>query len=337
MIQKRAGKQTFCFSNPVSILGNASVVGKKEGEGPLKDCFDKVLYDSLMGEKSWEKAESRMFEQAVNIAIQKAGITQENLAFILGGDLLDQIISTSFAARQMGIPCIGLYSACATITEALLLGTMMVDGGFADYLACAASSHFCTAERQYRFPLEQGSIRTQTAQWTVTGAGAFVLEKGGKGPYIKMATVGKVIDYGVKLADHMGAAMAPAAADTLLSHFRDAGRTPLDYDLIVTGDLGRIGKQLLHELLLEGGYSVSDRHIDCGCEIFDFEKQDVHAGGSGAGCASVVLAGSILPKIKRGVYKRVLLAATGALLSPTSIAQGETIPAISHAIVIERE
>jgi len=336
MAEKRLGAQTIYTGNPPSIISYASIVGKKEGDGPLGKYFDQVLDDDLWGEKSWEKAECKMYQEAAKLAIQKSGKELAEINYLLGGDLLNQIITSSFAARTIGLPYLGLYGACSTMAEALAIGSLIIDGGFADNVLCVASSHFSTAERQYRFPLEMGSQRPPTAQWTVTGAGASLLSNQGNGPYITLVTIGKVVDLGIKDANNMGAAMAPAAADTIVTHFKDTNQGPDDYDLIVTGDLGKIGKEITYELVKEQGYDLSGKFFDCGCEIFS-EKQDVHAGASGCGCSAAVLNGYLIQKILDGTYKKILFMATGALLSTTSSQQGESIQGIAHAITIQRE
>lgn len=331
---KRVGKQTLIFQNPPVILSSAAVVGPKEGEGPLKQSFDLVLDDTLFGEKSWEKAECKILQEAVNIALDKVNLTGESIDFLLAGDLLNQTISANFAARQLAIPFFGLYGACSTMAESLILGSVLVDGEYANTIVAAASSHHDTAERQYRFPTELGSQRPLTAQWTVTGAGAAVLSKGEKGPRITGATVGKVIDLGIKDQNDMGSAMAPAAADTINRHFKDTNKTPNDFDLIITGDLASIGKALAQQLIENQGYILGNKYSDCGLLIFD-PTQDTHAGGSGCGCSAVVTCGYLLHSIKAGKYKRIMMVGTGALLSPVSLLQGESIPGIAHAVVIE--
>lgn len=336
MAQKKLGKQTVMFSNPPSIISTASIVGPKEGQGPLKEYFDIVLDDDLYNQKTWEKCESKMQEEAVISATSKAGISISNLDYLFGGDLLNQIISTGFSARQLKIPFFGLYGACSTMTESLSLGAMIIDGGYADNVACVTSSHFSTAERQFRYPLEFGNQRALTAQWTVTGAGCAILSSSGNGPYITHVTTGKIIDPGIKDVNNMGAAMAPAAADTILQHFKDTGFKISDYDLIITGDLASIGKSIAEEFIKKDGFDISDRFTDCGIEIFDLEKQDVHAGGSGCGCSAVVFAGYIYKEILKGKFNRVLLVSTGALHSPTSTLQGESIPGIAHAVTISK-
>lgn len=335
MAQKKMGSQTVKFVNPPSIISSGTIVGPKEGQGPLRDYFDMILTDDTYGEKSWEKAECKMFQDSVNLALKKASLNINDIDYLIGGDLLNQIITSSFAARQFNVPTFGLYGACSTMAEGLSIGSMLIDGGFADYVIVTTSSHFSTAERQYRFPLEQGVQRPFTAQWTVTGSGSSLLSSTGSGPYITHVTTGKVVDLGMKDANNMGAAMAPAAADTIITHFNDTGFTINDYDLIITGDMARVGKSILMELLNKEGLNIEDKYKDCGIEIYD-ESQDVHSGGSGAGCSAVVLNGWLLSQIKNGTFNRVLFIATGALLSPTSTQQGESIPGIAHAVTISR-
>jgi stage V sporulation protein AD len=336
MAEKRLGKQTLRLSSPPSMISNASIVGPKEGQGPLAQYFDCVLKDDYYGEDSWEKAESKMLKEAVKDAIKGSGRSNANINFMFAGDLLNQIVSSSFAARDLKIPFIGLYGACSTMAESLCMGSLLIDGGFADAVVCATSSHFSSAERQYRFPLEQGVQRPPYAQWTVTGAGAAVLAESGNGPYITHVTIGKVLDFGVKDANNMGAAMAPAAVDTITTHLNETGRSPLYYDLIITGDLGNIGKAILLDIMQKEGFDIQKVYNDCGSIIFDGERQDTHAGGSGCGCAAVVLNGYIAKEMKRGSINKVLLIATGALLSPTTTWQGESIPSIAHAVAIEK-
>jgi stage V sporulation protein AD len=334
-MNKRAGKQTVKLESRPKILATASVVGPKEGEGPLKDYFDIIIKDDTNGKDSFEKAESSILYKAVKESINRAGLKEENIDFLFAGDLLNQLASSSFAARDMSIPFFGLYGACSTMTESLSIASMIMDGGFAEHVVAATSSHFSSAERQFRFPLEFGSQRPPTAQWTVTGAGAMVLGREGNFPYITYVTTGKVKDYGEIDANNMGAAMAPAAVDTLNAHFIDTGRTPGDYDLIATGDLGKVGKKITTKLLKEYGYDISSVYIDCGDEIFDAEKQDTKSGGSGCGCSAVVASGYIYKNMLNGKFKRVLLISTGALLSSTTTLQGESIPGIAHAVSIE--
>lgn len=336
MSMKKLGKQTVRFDKPPSIISTGSIVGPKEGQGPLAQYFDTILSDDLHGEKSYEKAECRISIDAAYKAIEKSGVQKDVIDYMLSGDLLNQIITSSFAARELALPFFGLYGACSTMTESLSLGSMLVDGGYGDYILCMTSSHFSSAERQYRYPLELGTQRPPTAQWTVTGAGAAILAAEGSGPYVTHVTTGKVVDMGIKDANNMGAAMAPAAADTIAQHFRDTGFEPKDYDLIATGDLASLGKELADELLKRQGYNISNIFTDCGLEIYDIEKQDTHAGGSGCGCSAVVFCGYFYNMLKSNKIKRMLLVSTGALLSTTSSQQGESIPCIAHAVTIER-
>lgn len=335
MAEKRLGAQTVAFVNPPVVVATASVSGPKEGEGPLSEYTDIILSDDMYGEKSFEKAEMQLFLRAARTAMEKAKVTHKDIDYLMGGDLLNQIITANFAARDLNIPFFGLYGACSTITESMGLAAMLIDGGYAERILCVATSHFSTAERQYRYPLEQGTQRPPGAQWTVTGAGAVLLAKSGTGPRVTMTTTGKVVDYGIKDANNMGAAMAPAAAETFRNHFIDTGRNPDSYDLIATGDLAVYGRELVIELMDKAGYDLGETYIDCGCEIFDREKQDVHAGGSGCGCAAVVFSGYLMHLLRSGKVNRLLLAATGALLSTTSSMQGESIPGIAHAVAIE--
>lgn len=333
-MSKRLGKQTVRMQNGVGIAGYASVAGKKEGEGPLRRYFDILMEDAEWGEKTWEKTESKMQKSAVAHAVEKAGINLSDINYIFAGDLLNQCIGSSFGLRELEIPFLGVYGACSTMAETLGLAAMTVDGGFADCSAAVTSSHFCTAERQYRTPLEYGGQRTPTAQWTVTGAGALILSKSGGAPYVTHFTAGKIVDLGITDANNMGAAMAPAAADTLLAHFKDTGKRPEDYDLILSGDLGEVGKSILIDMMIDEGYDIAENYNDCGCMIFDGKKQDTHAGGSGCGCGASTLCGYVMNRMKAGELNRVLFMATGALLSPTSTLQGESIPSVAHAVVI---
>lgn len=333
-MSKRLGKQTVALGSNVSILSFATVAGRKEGEGPLASYFDTIMEEATWGEQSWEKAESKMQKTAVQNAVQNAGLILGDINYILAGDLLNQCIGSSFGLRELGIPFLGLYGACSTMAEGLSLASMLIDGEFAQKAAAVTSSHFCTAERQYRNPLEYGGQRPPTAQWTVTGAGALVLSEGGKGPYVTHITTGKIVDMGVKDANNMGGAMAPAAVSTLEAHFNDTGRAPDFYDLIVTGDLGFVGRDIAAELLGEDGYDMSKNYNDCGCMIFERQKQDAHAGGSGCGCSASVLCGYIMKEMMKGTFCNVLFAATGALMSPTTLLQGDSIPSIAHAVAI---
>ncbi|MBR4435605.1 MAG: stage V sporulation protein AD [Clostridia bacterium] len=343
MYMAKTGSRSFELASKPRIVSSASYVGKKEGEGPLGDRFDVIMKDDTLGLKSWEKAESRMFESAVRVALSKVERTSEDLDCLIGGDLLDQIVSAGFAAREIRSPFIGLYSACSTITEALMIGGMLMDGGFIDLAACAGSSHFSSVERQYRFPLEMGVQPVPTAQRTVTGAGCMLLSREAIGEnkqkcfqniIVSAGTMGSVEDFGITDAGNMGAAMAPAAADTIAKHLADFGRSPCDYDRIITGDLGVFGSDMLFELLEKRGIGIRSVHNDCGKLIFGDDKSVV-CGGSGCGCAAVTLASHYLPLIESGKLKRILILATGALLSPVTSMQGESIPAIAHAVVIE--
>jgi stage V sporulation protein AD len=331
---KRVGNQTVVFANPPVILSSYSVAGPKEGKGPLGKTFNHVWKDQLNGEKSWEYAESKMLQEALQGSIDQASIPKEQIDFMLAGDLLNQIVSSNFAARQIALPFIGVYGACSTMALSLAIGSMLIDGEFAQHVLIGVSSHHDTAERQFRAPTEQGNQRAMSAQWTVTGAGSVLLGKQGAGPKIAAATIGRVLDYGETDANNMGSAMAPAVADTILNHFQDLGRTAQDYDLIASGDLGAVGLVLASEVLKKSGVDMGSNFTDCGVRIFD-STQDVHSGASGCACSAVVFAGDIMQKLKAGELKRVLLVGSGALHSPTSALQGESIPGIGHAVVIE--
>ena len=330
----KVGQQTMMFPNPPSILNAASTVGPKEGKGPLKTYFDKILVDDTCGESTYEKAEECLSYSTIQMLLQKENLQYTDIDYYLGGDLLNQIISTSFTAKKFPVPFFGLYNACATFSEGMQLAASLVSGKFAKNVVVSSSSHFSSAERQYRSPLESGIQRKMTAQWTVTGAGAVIISNEQKPPYITYATTGIVQDYGVKEADNMGTAMAPAAVETIIAHFNDTGFQPKDYDLIITGDLGTIGKQITMDLLAQEGFEVSNIYTDCGVEIFN-EEQDTHARGSGAGCSATVFSGYIYKKLRNKELNRVLFVPTGALLSPTTTLQGDTIPCIAHAVTIE--
>lgn len=331
------GRQSIAFDQHPAILSSAAIVGKKEQEGPLSSYFDYVSNDTRFHQTSWEKGESKMQALALETAKRKAGIHDKDLDALFAGDLLNQCISSSFAIRDTGVPFLGLYGACSTMAEGLLMAGMMVNGGYAKIAAAMTSSHFASAERQYRFPLGYGGQRTPTAQWTVTGSGCAIVSKKEQGPFLNAATIGSVIDYGVKDANNMGAAMAPAAYDTIRTHFDDLHLSPTDYDLIVTGDLGSVGKELLLQLFRRDGIGIGGVYDDCGTMIFDLQKQDVHAGGSGCGCSAVVLCGYLLRQMAKGKLKHILFCGTGALLSPLSSQQGESIPGICHAVSIGME
>ncbi len=334
---KRTGRQTVRFENPPSVAAEYAVAGKKEKEGPLGDLIDETTDNSMFGEKSWEQAESKFMKTAVSGLMRAADITDEDIDYIFAGDLLNQCSGSHFAIRGFKIPFFGLYGACSTMAESLSAAAMAIDGGFAKTAIAATSSHFCSAEKQFRFPLEYGGQRPPAAQWTVTGSGAVLLRKNGQAPYITHVTTGKIVDKGVCDANNMGAAMAPAAADTIAAHFNDTGMRPEDYDLIVTGDLGKIGGELVQELLAGMGFDIRGRYNDCGLIIFDLEKQDVHSGGSGCGCSAVTLCCKILKELREGKLSNVLFIATGALMNSTTCQQGESIPCIAHAVRISRE
>lgn len=333
---KRIGKRTIIFENKPRIISYGSVVGKKEHEGPLSNEFDSYTTDSFFGEKSFEKAESRLQKTAVQTALDKAGLTPDDIDNIFAGDLLNQCIGSSFGLRSFGIPFIGLYGACSTMALSAGLAAVFIDSGAAKKTISVTSSHFCSAERQYRFPLNYGSQRTPTAQWTVTGSGALILGKDGGDIYISSVTFGEIEDLNIKDANNMGAAMAPAAAGTLLNFFKDTETKPDDYDIIFTGDLGYVGTNLLYELLEREGIDIRCRHSDCGTMIFDREKQDVHAGGSGCGCSASVLCSYIMHRLEKGDFGNILFMSTGALMSPTSSFQGESIPGIAHLLNIKK-
>lgn len=330
----RKGAQTLVFESKPVILSRAAIGGKKEGEGPLAAYFDFLGKDAKLSQKTFEKAESKLQELALDTAKRKLGVSYEDIDVLFAGDLLNQCISSSFAARGTSIPFLGLYGACSTMAESLLLAAMSVSGGFARTALAMTSSHFASSERQYRFPLGYGGQRTPTSQWTVTGAGAVLLGGGERGIRITAATIGSIVDRGICDANNMGAAMAPAAFATLRAHFDDLHCTPEDYDRIVTGDLGKLGSELLHGLLEKDGIRADVQ--DCGVMIFDAQRQDVHCGGSGCGCSASVLCGPLLSRMERGELRRLLFCGTGALLSPLSTQQGESIPAVCHAVVLER-
>lgn len=329
---KRIGKYTIKMDYMPSILGFAAVCGKKESEGPLGKYFDHTFEDTTLGEASWEKAESRLQSEAVTRAMDKAKVTPSDIDFIFAGDLLNQCISSTFAIRSLEVPFLGQYGACSTMAQTIALASMLVDANIARKCIAVTSSHFCSAERQFRFPLEYGGQRTPTAQWTVTGSGATIIGSNGESPYVSAATIGKIIDLGIKDTSNMGAAMAPAAANTLSNFFRDTGTSPDDYDLILTGDLGEVGSRLMKELLSKDNIKITDNHRDCGLLIYNQKTQDVHAGGSGCGCSAAVLCSVIFERIKKGELKNVLFIATGALMSTTSSQQGESIPSIAHLV-----
>ena len=329
------GKQSFQFTEPPIINAWASVVGKKESEGPLQDYFDITAKDAYFGQKTWEQGEKQMQKIALNTLAQKANMNLSDFSLVFSGDLLNQCIGSSFTLRNMGIPHLGLYGACSTMAESLLLASMAVGGGFRENAVAMTSSHFASSERQYRFPLNYGGQRPPTAQWTVTGSGAALVSRKGTGPRITGCTIGTVTDLGIQDANNMGPAMAPAARATIAAHFNDFSVDADYYDLIVTGDLGQLGKDVLITLCSQSGIPIGGKLTDCGTLIFDPLKQDVHCGGSGCGCSAVTLCGYLLNKLNTGKLKRILFCATGALLSPTSTQQGLPIPGVCHAVVIE--
>ncbi len=340
-MNQKLGRASVRLERPVYILNSASVVGTKEGQGPLGLLFDKVGRDDMFGCKTWEEAESALQKEAVGLALEKAGLRPEDISYIFAGDLLGQSMATSFGISSYQIPLLGVYGACSTCGESLALGAMSIAGGFADKVACVTSSHFASAEKEFRFPLDYGSQRPLSATWTVTGSGAFVLtdepEGGGRKARARISamTVGKVVDYGLKDSMNMGACMAPAAASTLEQHFTDFAGQPEEYDKIITGDLGKVGQRVLIDLLRKKGIDISDQHMDCGLEIYDAASQDTHAGGSGCGCSAVTLSAYILKQLEEGNWKKVLFIPTGALLSKTSFNEGMSVPGIAHGVVIE--
>ncbi len=334
MKTKRSGRQTVCLMDPPSIIGSAAAVGKKEGEGPLSSSFDIIGKDGYFGEQTWEKAESAMQRLAFFKAMDKAKITPSQLDYLFAGDLLNQCTASTFAMRDSCLPYLGLFGACSTMAEGLGLAAMMIDGGYADYTCAVTSSHFCSAERQFRAPLEYGGQRAPTAQWTATAAGAVILASQGSGPYVTAVTTGCIRDAGVTDITNMGAAMAQAAYDTICRHFEDLHLAPADYDLIVTGDLGRIGRSIVLDFFRRDGVDIAPVYDDCGVLLYDQERQDVHAGGSGCGCSAAVLCSWLLDGMRAGRWKRLLFCGTGALMSPTSSGQGESIPGICHAVAI---
>lgn len=353
-MNQKLGKASVKPERPVYILNSGSVVGTKEGQGPLGLLFDMVGEDDMFGCETWEDAESSLQKDAVYLALTKSGLKPEDVSFIFAGDLLGQSIATSFGISTYQIPLLGVYGACSTCGESLTLGAMSIAGGFADRVVCVTSSHFASAEKEFRFPLEYGNQRPLSASWTVTGSGAFVLGneealqsyKGSDTNVTKTGarkararitgmTIGKIVDYGLKDSMNMGACMAPAAASTLEQHFIDYGSQPEDYDKIITGDLGKVGQRVLIDLLRDRGYDISSQHMDCGIEIFDGEEQDTHAGGSGCGCSAVTLSAYILKQLEESNWKKVLFMPTGALLSKTSFNEGKSVPGIAHALVLE--
>ena len=342
---QRIGRASMQPAKPVYILGSSSIVGTKEGQGPLGLLFDMVGSDDMFGCKTWEEAESNLQKDAVYLALEKAGKKAEDISLMFAGDLLGQSIATSFGIASYQIPLFGVYGACSTCGESLTLGVISIAGGFAETAVCVTSSHFASAEKEFRFPLDYGSQRPLSATWTVTGSGAFVLGSDQEAENCKVArprakitglTVGMIVDYGLKDSMNMGACMAPAAASTLERHFIDFNSQPEDYDKIITGDLGKVGQKVLFDSMKEKNFDFSEQHMDCGMEIFDEATQDTHAGGSGCGCSAVTLSAYILKQLEEHNWKKVLFMPTGALLSKTSFNEGKSVPGIAHALVLER-
>lgn len=334
MATHKRGRQSFVLENPPVITHWASVAGKKEVEGPLAHTFDIKCRDTYFGQTTWEQAEKHMQQMVLKKLAEKAKMEQADFDLVFSGDLLNQCIGSSFSLRNTGIPHLGLYGACSTMAESLLMSSMAVGGGFADKVVAMTSSHFASSERQYRFPLGYGGQRTPTSQWTVTGSGAALVRSEGNGPKITACTIGTVTDLGIKDANNMGAAMVPAAYATIKAHMEDLHVTPKDFDLIVTGDLGQLGKEMLLELARQDGLSLGGKITDCGTLVFDNTTQDVHAGGSGCGCSAITLCGYLLEQLHSGKLKKILFCGTGALLSPTSTQQGLPIPGVCHAVCI---
>ncbi len=340
---KMAGKQSILFQNPPYIISASSIAGKMEGEGPMGDQFDVIHEDPLVGKESWEEAESEFMKQAAGKVLEKANLKNTDIRYLVGGDLLGQLIATSFGIADLEIPTIGIYGACSTMGEAMSIGSILVDGGFANKVMAITSSHFAGAEKQFRFPLDYGNQRPYSASWTVTGSGAVIIsdqvgEKTNQSEaavVIKGVTIGKIVDYGLKDSMNMGAAMAPAAYETIKQNIEDLGISPSYYDKIITGDLGYVGKNILIDLLKEKNIDISNNHMDCGIEIFDKESQDTHAGGSGCGCSAIIFAGYILKQLKSRNWKRILFVPTGALLSQVSFNEGKSVPGIAHAVMVE--
>lgn len=341
--KKMIGKRSLLFTRPPVIIGAGSVAGEKEGQGPFGKFFDMVEKDPLFGSKTWEEAESRMQQMATQIALRKAGLEPDEVRYIVAGDLLGQLIATSFGIMNFNIPMFGVYGACSTMGESLAIGSMLVDGGYGDYVVALTSSHFASAEKQFRYPLAYGSQRPYSATWTVTGSGAVVLASSEAGwrradtGYVEIpaVTTGIITDYGIKDSMNMGACMAPAAADVLLNHFKDFGVGPEYYDRIVTGDLGTIGERILIDMMKGYGYDIEKQHFDCGTKIYYNEEQKTNAGGSGCGCSAITLCGYIIEKMRRNEWKRVLFVPTGALLSTVSFNEGNSIPGIAHGVVLQ--
>ena len=328
---RRVGRGCLAFDRPPALLGRAAVGGKREAQGPLGADFDKTFGDTSLGMDTWEQAEAQLQKEAVALALVRAGLKPENLDLIFAGDLLNQCISSTFGVMGYQVPFLGQYGACSTMAQALLLAALAVESGAARQAAAVTSSHFCSAERQFRLPLEYGGQRSPTAQWTATAAGCAVVGLSGR-VKVRGGLVGKIVDLGVKDPANMGAAMAPAAADSIARYLRDTGTAPGDYDGIFTGDLGAVGTALLYQLLAEEGVHLQRVHDDCGLLLYDRQRQDVHAGGSGCGCSAAVLCGHLLKRMEQGELGDILFCATGALMSPTSQQQGQSIPGVCHVV-----
>ncbi len=334
---ERIGQYTVLLNNRPTVQGRAAVVGKREGEGPLGRYFDAVFEDTTMGKKTWEQAESALQKEALTRALNRAGLAASEINHLFCGDLLNQCTASAFGLREFGIPMYGQYGACSTMAQTLAMASVFVDSGAADLCAAVTSSHFCAAERQFRLPLEYGGQRPPSAQWTATASGAAIIGMGGSGVKVAAVCGGRMMDMGITDANNMGAAMAPAAADTLLHFWQDTNSAPEDYDLVVTGDLSQVGSDLLQQLLAREGITLGSRHADCGLLLYDRKRQDVHAGGSGCGCSAAVLCGYLLGKLERREMKSLLFVATGALMSPTTTQQGESIPGIAHLLHLVAE
>lgn len=325
--------KTFTFSN-ASISSFAAVVGKIEGEGPFGMEFDEIIPDNKGGAQTWEEAEGLFQRKALKIAMEKAKLTPDKMDLIFAGDLLNQCTGSSYGLKDYYIPFLGIYGACSTFAEGILLASSLVNAGYVDNAAAVSSSHFSSAERQFRFPLNYGGVRTPTAQWTATASGSVIIDSSQKPPYVRKATVGKIQDMGITDLNNMGAAMAGAAYDTISRHLRHTHSSPESFDLIITGDLGQVGSDMLYELFTRDGVNISPVHKDCGLLLYDREKQDVHAGGSGCGCSASMMCGHFLKHVQSGDLKRILYVATGALMSPTLVQQGNAIAGIAHAVEI---
>ncbi len=334
---ERIARGVFRTETPVLVESYAAVVGEKEGQGPLGNCFDEIISDSHFGEETWEQAETRFQLEAVGLALGKARLCKDDIDIICAGDLINQCIGSAYSARELAMPFLGLYGACSTMAEGLLIASLLTDSGAAKRTATVTSSHFSTAERQFRFPLSYGGQRTPTAQWTCTASGAVILSRKKGSIHIIGGCIGKITDLHITDINNMGSAMAPAAADTIMRYLSATGTSPENYDLIVTGDLGTVGSQLLIDFMLKHGFDITRQHRDCGAMIFDAKAQDTHCGGSGCGCGASVLCGHFLPMLEQEKVHDILFAATGALMSPISLQQGESIPSISHLVHLRKD